>query len=527
LRDYLRVLRRHGALIIGAVVLVGGSALIFSLLKSPSYVASATVSFTDQSNDLAAAGIPVPQNPNPDKFAAAEAKFVQDPQVVAGVQRTLKLRESTGDLRSAVTTQVDPSSNLVDISASASSARLSARLANGFARQTQIVLTRRQRDQYRLAADGLQAKIRALPPNSTLRGPYLDGVGRLVTLSTVARPVAIQQPAEVPAGPASPKPVLYTIVGAFLGLLVGCAAAFLRESLDRRLTDPAEVERQLGFTLLGYVPATALGQIGAGENGAGPAVEDFEAFRILRFNSKFLEPEQVQKTILITSPLAEEGKSTVAAGLAAANTLAGQQTLLVEGDLRRPILAERLGILQAPGLTDYLEGAAKPEELVQLVDVLDLGWPQLKSTTLSEDQTTRRASSSSDVKPTSLTPVRPDARLACITAGRATSRPAELLGSARFADLLKMVRETYDLVVIDSAPLLPVGDTLELLTSVDGILVCIRVEQTTRDQALAAKAALDRLPGRPTGLVITGIKPKPSEGYYGYEYAAAAASPAK
>jgi Mrp family chromosome partitioning ATPase/capsular polysaccharide biosynthesis protein len=498
------VLRRHGALIIAAVVLAGGSALVFSLLKSSSYVATATVSFTDQSNDLAAAGIPVAQNPNPDKFAAAEASVVRDPQVVASVQRTLKLRQSTGDLRSAVTTQVDPSSNLVDISASASSARLSARLANGFAQQTQVVLTRRQRARYRLAADGLKAKLRDLPPHSTLRGPYLDGVGRLVTLSTVARPVEIQQPAEVPAGPASPRPILYTIVGAFLGFLVGCAAAFLRESLDRRLTDPHEVEQQFGFSLLGYVPSTALGQFGSGRNGAGPTAEDFEAFRILRRNSEFLEPEHVQKTFAVTSPMAEEGKSTVAAGLAAANALAGKKTLLVEADLRRPVLAARLGIRQAPGLTDYLEGEAGPQEIVQVVDAAVLTG-QIPTDMLRDDQ--------------SLTSTATDARLACVTAGRTTETPGEILGSERFAEFVEQVRRAYDLVIFDTAPLLPVGDTLELLTSVDGMLVCIRVAQTTRDQALAAKAALDRLPGRPTGLVVTGIKPSQSEGYYGYEYA--------
>jgi succinoglycan biosynthesis transport protein ExoP len=505
--EHIHVLRRHAVLIAAAVVIAGASALVFSALKTPSYVATASVSFNDQSNELAAAGIPSAQNPTPDKFAAAEASVARSAEVVGRVKRTLGLRQPAADLRGAVTTNVDPSSNLVDISASTSSAGLSARLANGFARQTQVVLTRRQRDQYARAARDLNAKLRDLPANSPLRGPYFQGVGRLVTLSAVAQPVEIQQPAEVPSGPASPKPILYTIVGAFLGLLGGCAAAFLRDALDRRLKDPNEVQGQLGFPLLGYVPSTALGQIGAGQNGGGPPVEDFESFRILKRNCEFLDPGQAQKTVAVTSPMAEEGKSTVAARLAAANALAGKETLLVEADLRRPVLAERLGIRHAPGLTDYLAGAAEPQEIAQVVDVVAPGRPELESTSAEDDQ--RLISTGLDSK------------FVCIAAGRITSSPAELLGSKRFATFVEAVRKTYELVIFDTAPVLPVGDTLELLTSVDGILLCIRLAQTTRDQALAARSSLERLPDRSTGVVITGIKPRQTEGYYGYQYAAA------
>jgi Mrp family chromosome partitioning ATPase len=235
-------------------------------------------------------------------------------------------------------------------------------------------------------------------------------------------------------------------------------------------------------------------------------VEDFEPFRILKRNCEFLDPGQAQRTVAVTSPLAEEGKSTVAAGLAAANALAGKETLLVEGDLRRPVLAERLGIRAAPGLTDYLAGAAEPEEIAQVVDVATPHRPEFESTSAEDDQR--------------LITTGLDSQFVCVTAGRMTSSPAELLGSKRFAAFVESVRETYELVIFDTAPVLPVGDTLELLTSVDGILLCIRLAQTTRDQALAARSSLERLPDRSTGVVITGIKPTQAEGYYGYEYVA-------
>jgi Mrp family chromosome partitioning ATPase len=254
--------------------------------------------------------------------------------------------------------------------------------------------------------------------------------------------------------------------------------------------------------LVGHVPSTALGKM-RGQNGNRPPEEAFEAFRILKRNSEFLDPRKAQKTIAITSALAEEGKSTVAAGLAAANAIAGKQVLLVEGDLRRPVLAERFGISERPGLTDYLEGASEAEQIPQVIDLQAPGWPKLKP---MADKPGGKANNG------------PAARLTCITAGSPTDWPGELLASEHFAAFVKKVRQSYDLVVFDSAPLLPVGDTLEMLPRMDGIIICVRLAQTTRDHGSAVRTALERLPDRPTGVVVTGITPSHREGYYGYEY---------
>ena len=100
-----------------------------------------------------------------------------------------------------------------------------------------------------------------------------------------------------------------------------------------------------------------------------------------------------------------------------------------------------------------------------------------------------------------------------ISAGSFTPEPAELLASRRFRELVQTLGEGYDLTVLDCAPLLSVGDALEVLPLVDAALLCVRLDRTTREQALAAKAALGQMPKRPIGLVVTGVKPG-REGYY-------------
>jgi Mrp family chromosome partitioning ATPase len=106
--------------------------------------------------------------------------------------------------------------------------------------------------------------------------------------------------------------------------------------------------------------------------------------------------------------------------------------------------------------------------------------------------------------------------LSLVPAGESIYQPAEMIASSRFAEFVEEVSGSYDLVVFDSAPLLSVSDTLELIPLVQRVLFCVRLGQTTREQARAAQQAIQHLPSRPTGLVITGVRPRSGDDYYGY-----------
>jgi receptor protein-tyrosine kinase len=299
----------------------------------------------------------------------------------------------------------------------------------------------------------------------------------------------------VPAGPIRPKPVQTTLLGLLMGITFGLVAAFVRDSLDRRFKTSREITEELHLPLLGYVPEEVLGQALSSPNGKRTlSDQELEGFRILRTNIEFLDVDKPPKMILVTSALPEEGKSTVSSALAAAYTSAGKKTILVECDLRRPTLAKRLGVKEAPGLSDYLVGQATPPEVIQTIS-------------LGGDTTNGSAA----VPGTSA-----KVPLVAITSGTSSPQPAELLRSQRCKDFFAQIREVYDVVIVDTCPLLSVVDTLELLPLADAVVVCVRASQTTRDQARAAKAAIAHFPERPTGVVVTGIRARDEAGYSGY-----------
>ncbi len=166
--------------------------------------------------------------------------------------------------------------------------------------------------------------------------------------------------------------------------------------------------------------------------------------------------------------------------------------MLLEGDLRRPSFATRLGIEPAPGLTEYLRGSAEPADVVQLVDL----YPPAGNGNGQAAAT---------------------ARLACIASGGLGGDAAELLGSDRFKAFLAEVRDAYDLVVVDTSPLLAVVDPLELVEQADAVIFCARARRTTRDDLRAARSALSNLPERPYGAVVTGLR-RDGPDAYGYYY---------
>ena len=292
----------------------------------------------------------------------------------------------------------------------------------------------------------------------------------------------ITSQAVAPGSPTSPRPLRDAGFAALLGLLLGVGIALVRDALNRTVTDPHDMESTLGFPLLGYVRSDILGTAPVTQNGTIDVAEHLDSFRILRANSQFLGGDRPVATLAVTSPLPDEGKSTVAAWYAYVNALAGKRTILVECDLHRPVVAGGFDLDPSPGLSDHLNGNAEASEIRRSIMV--------------EGPT---------AQPLSVVP-----------SGTQAPQPTELLASPRFETFLAEIARDYELVVLDCPPLLPVADTLSIVPRVGGVILCIRLGQTTRDQAIAAKDALRRLPARPVGLVLTDSEPGSDYDYSGY-----------
>jgi succinoglycan biosynthesis transport protein ExoP len=528
LLDYVRVVRRRKWLIVAVTAAAAIIAYGYTTTQETKYEATAQLSFRDPLADLDIIGAGNQGIPTqtPIQLAATNAELITSPQVTNMVERDLK-KEHDQEARQHETDPENPApgpicdgdvsgtvgvqTNLVQAEAQASKARCAATLANAYADAARRIGTEDARAKIDQSEQVIQTEIDEAQAATQSEDPVeastqtvqlsvlQQQLTRVQTLKEITEPVQVVEPAEKPDDPVSPNTERDTLIGTGIGLLLGLLAAFGRDVLDRRLRSAHEVHEELGLPVLSRVTDSALGHPGLARNGL-PAMSDadFEAFRMLRMNLGFLAADNPIRSILVTSGLPEEGKSTVSMSLASAAVLAGQRTLLVECDLRRPSFARRLGVDHEPGLADYLLGSAEPQEILQTVD---LGEPASLNGGAARDPSSS-----------------PTGTIVAIAAGSQVANPAELLISQRFRGFLEKVTKAYDLVVIDGAPFLAVADSLEIVASVDAVLVCVRAQQTTREELRAAHAALSNLPDRPMGAILTGMRRGDPDAYdyYGY-----------
>ncbi len=280
-------------------------------------------------------------------------------------------------------------------------------------------------------------------------------------------------------------------VGLIIGLFLAVVTAFFLEYLDQTIKTSADVERALEVPLLGLIPLEApvhtYATTGNGRSARrrnlplvsllSPDDPASEAYRTLRTNVTFVNAEQQQlQVIVLTSPGPGEGKSTTACNLAIILAQLGSNTLLIDADLRRPLMHRAFNLVQEPGLTDVLVGAATLREAVRPNVV-----PKL------------------DVLP----------------AGALPPNPSELLGSATMQRLIEELRGKYTTIIFDSPPTLAVTDATVLAAAADGVILVVRAGETDEIAAQRALAQLKRVRARVAGTVLNGIK-KERDRYYNY-----------
>lgn len=271
--------------------------------------------------------------------------------------------------------------------------------------------------------------------------------------------------ASTPTEASSPNVKLDLVLGLLYGLAAGIAAAVLRHVLDRNIRTESDLRRVTDLPLL----AGIIEHVGGRLPGTAPSVLDglgAEAFRKLRTNLQFAKVHQPMRSIVVTSASAGEGKSTVALNLAIAVANGGGKVVLVDGDLRLPSVATATGLAGEVGLTSVLVGTSSLKESIQY-------WH--------------------------------DDKLAVLTSGPLPPNPSELLGSAAMSDLLKELQQMFDLVIVDSPPILPVADASVLTRSTDSVLLVVGTKKVSQHSLAKAIDQLRFANANILGVVQNGV----------------------
>jgi capsular exopolysaccharide synthesis family protein len=379
-----------------------------------------------------------------EKQMSSFAQVATSPMVLEPVVRRLALPVTAAELSKSVSATVPVDTVILDIAATDRDPRRAADIANAVGAQLGTVAGR-------------------LTPERQ------DG-----TKSVQATTVEI---AAVPQQPSSPDIVFNIAVGLVLGLMAGIGVAVLRSALDTKVRSEADVRALTDTPILGLVAYDS----GVPQHPVilrdEPLASPSEAVRRLRTNLQFIDVANRPKSIVISSSIPGEGKSTIAINLAVSLSDTGARVILIDADLRRPSMAEYVGIEGGVGLTTVLIGRAEIEDVIQ----------PLGTSTL-------------DLLP----------------AGQIPPNPSELLGSPGMSALLQRLEASYDMVLLDSAPLLPVTDAAVLSKMAGGALVIVGADRIHRPQLQEALTSLRTAGAHVLGIVMNKID-RLEVGTYSYE----------
>lgn len=458
LRDYLRGLRRHWFAVVLMTLVGVAAAYGWYTIQAPVYEATAiglvqtrTIASEDEENENLAS------NPIFDTYASSKVPTYMDmatwKAVADGAVEELGIQDPVAQVVSRIAIENTRDTNIIRITARGESSRAALALA--------------------------QAWMASLV--ATIDDTEGDG-----TPGSAPVTITMDQSAVVPTAPIYPDLQTALVVGGVLGLGVGVAFALMRTASDRRIRAADDVENRTGLPVVGTIPLTSasgesrLFDVKGQESGVRFAVS--EAMRTLRTNLQFMDVDNPPRTIVVTSPLPGDGKSTIACNLAVTLSASGRSVVLVDGDLRRSTVATTMGLPGGAGLSDVLSGRA------EIADVL------------------QRAPQS----PT----------LFVLAAGSVPPNPSEVLGSARMRQLLSDLAK-HATVIIDAPPLLPVTDGAVLTHQSDGALLVVSLGKTTYDLLDKAVGTLTKAGGRALGVVLNKVPLRgvDSSAYsYGYRH---------
>ena len=509
LRGFVKAMRSRMWIVLLAGAVVGVTALLVSISMKPTYQGEATVLLTQQNAGTMLLGSP--QQYLSDlalqREVQTQVNVMQSPALLRRVVADLKLDESADALKDRVNVRFDGQTDVVTIDVRSGDSSKAADIANAIAMTYVDWSLERQRSSIRAAADDVQKRLaEAQAKIVAAQAAISDGDGsgaRQVELKAAndlygtltEQLTQLQMNEQLATGsgsvlssatpdpaPVSPKPVRNAALGVILGLILGLGIAVVVEALDNTIKTSEDAEELYGAPVLCRIPEERRStkkdapRLTLVENPGGPAAE---AYRMLRNNLGFINFEHDIKTILVTSAMPNEGKSTVAANLAVVLARAGKRVVLLSCDFHQPGAASLFDVNQTIGLSDVLGGRTEVKAVLEQPRGFENLW--------------------------------------VIPTGAMPPNPSELLGSTTMERLVRNLRDESDWVILDSAPLLAVADAAAVARWIDGTLMVARAGTSTRETARRGREQLDQVGARVLGVALWGqVESTSRGGYEGY-----------
>jgi Mrp family chromosome partitioning ATPase/capsular polysaccharide biosynthesis protein len=460
-----------------------GAFLAFALANGQParYAASASFRIQDPSvaNNAAAGILLSPQTLTPDEQVTELLQTFIRPALLAETSRRLGGSVSPQAVMHAISVGPQGINGVVAVSAHGASAQLVARVANAVVDSEVVLQDRSVRAVYAQAADAETAQLRAGraagldPITAAQEQQNILGLRALASSSSPVQPVSAATP---PAAPTTPRPGRDAVIAALLGLLLGGLILIGRDQINAftaagRVGGSAPDPR-----VVGRIPNPVRGGVVTPNDPGADAAR--EAFRVVRTNLDFLRPQSPIRSVAVCGLFREAAATTVAASLALACAAAGRRTLLVDGDLHGSSLGERLGVRPGPGLAEVLLRRSTVERVTT-----GLTW-------------------------TSTMPSAHDApSLWFVPAGDARREAIKGFAGDRLASLLRDWQDSYDLVILDTSPVLATAESIAACAVTDAVLLCLRVGLDRLADVARVERSVERLGGGPVGHVLTGTGP--------------------
>ncbi|MDY0339627.1 MAG: polysaccharide biosynthesis tyrosine autokinase [Coriobacteriia bacterium] len=506
LRDYLNVMMARKWTIIGVAVAVTLVALVWSLIQPAVYQGEAKVLISEKSSGADLFGsMGLDFSSQPERGLQTQVQLMQVRPLLENTIRELDLGIAPESLTTKVSVSAVGQTNIVTIVARDGDPEAAAAIANSLADEFVAWSRDYKRESLQAAADEVESRlgvareeilelgreISSQGKSDELTAELAIATGNYTTLAAKLEELRINAQLEVGSGrvvspavvtetPVEPTPVRNTALGLVVGLVLGLGMAFLYEYLDNTIKSSDEAEKLLGVPVLGLIPSEKYEKEERRRTSilthpGGPAAE---SYRVLRNNLDFINFQHDLKTLLVTSAAPSEGKSTVAANLAAGLAQAGKKVVLVASDFRKPTTQQFFGVRNLIGLSDVLTGAHSLKSALQ--------------------------------RP------REDMELLVLTSGKLPPNPSELLGSERMRDVLEELKVWADWIIIDTPPLLAVADGAALARYTDGVLLVTKGASSTREAVKKAGEMIASAGGRLVGSAVWGLDAVGGRGGYGY-----------